>query len=289
MTAPAKSAALAAAAFAQAALADGAYAPVGEHEVFYEVHGDLASGETPALLLHGGFMSIATAFPDIIPVIAEGRPVIAVDQQGHGRTGDNDGAITLETMRADTVGVLDHLGVERAHVVGFSMGGMLGLELAVNAPSRIASLAAISASQSNDGMLPELVRMNADPSYQPPPEIAALVPSEEDFAVMVAGFADNPSGPEVFNATMAKLNALLVSDWGWTDAELAGIGAPVLIVVGDNDFVLPEHALHMAETIPHGSLAMLADTTHLNMLTRAQLLPMVEAHIGAAEGSDISQ
>ena len=280
-----KQAALAAGAtaLAQAALANGDYAPVDGHEVYYEVHGDLASGETPALLLHGGMMSIETSYAGIIPKLTDDRPVIAVDQQGHGRTGDREEEITLASMRADTVGVLDHLGVERAHVIGFSMGGMLGLELAVNAPQRVASLSAISASQSNAGMLPDLVKMNRDPSYQADPEVAALLPSQEDFAMMAEGFAENPSGPEVFQTTMGKLNTLITSDWGWSDEELGGIGVPVLIALGDNDFVLPEHALHMAEVIPHASLVMLSDTTHMNILMRPELVPLIEAHIGAAE------
>jgi pimeloyl-ACP methyl ester carboxylesterase len=291
MTATTKSVTLAAATavLAGPAMAGGAYAPVDGHEVYYEVHGDLTSGGTPALLLHGGMMSITTTWSDIIPTLADERPVIAVDQQGHGRTGDREGAITLATMRADTVGVLDHLGVERAHVVGFSMGGMLGLELAVNAPERVASLTAISASQSNAGMLPDLVKMNEDPTYQADPEVAALLPSQEDFAMMAEGFAENPSGPGAFQAAMGKLNTLITSDWGWSDEEIAGIGAPVLLALGDNDFVIPEHALHMAETIPHASLVMLADTTHMTILMRPGLLPLVEAHIGAADSPDISQ
>ena len=275
--------AVVASALAQAALANGDYAPVDGHEVYYEVYGDLASEEMPALLLHGGMMSIETTFADIIPALTPDRPVIAVDQQGHGRTGDREGGITLETMRADTIGVLDHLGVERAHVVGFSMGGMLGLELAVNAPERVASLTAISASQSNAGMLPELVKMNSDPGFQPSPEIAALLPSQDDFAVMAQGFAENPSGPEVFDTTMGKLNALVTSDWGWSDEEFAGISAPVLIALGENDFVPAEHALHMAQTIPDASLFVLSDTTHMNILMRPELVPMIKAHIDAVE------
>ena len=232
--------------------AEGGLAPVDGHEVYYEVHGDLGSGATPVLVLHGGMMSIETTYWDLIPALSAERAVIGVDQQGHGRTGDREGAITLASMRADTLGVLDHLGVEKAHVVGFSLGAMLGLELAVNAPDRVASLTAISASQNVDGMLPEIFMMNSDPQFQPSPEVAALMPTEADFAMMTEGFAENPSGPEVFGVTMGKLSSLLTGTWGWSDAELAGIEAPVLVAIGDSDFVLPAHAAHMAEAIPGG-------------------------------------
>lgn len=269
--------------FGSAALAGGAYVAVDGHEVYHEVHGDLASGGTPVLVLHGGMMSIDTAFADLIPVLAQERPVIGIDQQGHGRTGDREGAITLATMREDTLGVLDHLGVERAHVVGFSMGGMLGLDLAVNAPERVASLVAISASNGTAGMVPEIRAMNEDPTAEPSPEALALMPTEADFAEMQAAVAENPSGPAVFETTMAKLHALITSDWGWSEEELAAIGAPVLLLLGDTDFVIPQHAAEMAETIPGAGLAILPDTTHMTILARPELPDLIAAQIDKAE------
>jgi pimeloyl-ACP methyl ester carboxylesterase len=230
-------------------------------------------------------MTIDLTFAALIPPLSETRAVIAVEQQGHGRTGDRETPITLESMRADTLGVLDHLGVDRVHVVGFSMGGMLGLDLAVHAPERVASLTAISASQNVDAMLPEIKAMNVDPAYQPSPEVAALMPSEDDFAAMHAAFAENnPSGPEAFGTVMEKLQALITGDWGWSDDELAGIAAPVLLVAGDRDFMPAEHVASMAATVPGARLAILPDTTHLDIMTRTDLLlPMIEARIPAVE------
>lgn len=259
-------------------------ATVDDHQVYYELHGDLGAGTAPVLLLHGGMMTIDLTFSELIPRLSESRPVIAVEQQGHGHTGDREGPITLESMRADTLRVLDHLGVSGAHVVGFSMGGMLGLELAVKAPERVASLTALSASANLEGMLPEIRAMNADPGFVPSPEVAALMPSEADFAAMQAAFADNPSGPEAFGTVMAKLGQLITGEWGWSDAELGGIQAPVLLALGDRDFVLPEHAVEMAATIPEAWLAILPDTTHMTIMTRTDLiLPMIEARIASAE------
>lgn len=252
------------------------------HEVYHEVHGDLGAG-TPVLVLHGGMMTIPLTFEGLMPALSADRAVIGVEQQGHGRTPDHAGPMTLETMRADTLGVLDALGVQRAHVVGFSMGGMLGLELAVNAPDRVASLTAISASQNGEGMLPELVRMNREPDFRPSPEVAALLPTEADFAAMAQGFADNPSGPEVWQNTMQEAGALIAGDWGWSDEQLAGIEAPVLVLIGDNDFVPPEHALHMAQTIPGAWLGVLPDTTHMTIMAHPALAGMIAQRIDAAE------
>ncbi|WBU64067.1 alpha/beta fold hydrolase [Paracoccus aerodenitrificans] len=242
------------------------------HEVYYEVHGELASDQIPVLLLHGGMMTIGSNFAGLIPALSEDRTVIGVEQQGHGHTPLNDNPITLETMRSDTLAVLDVLEVDRAHVIGFSMGGMLGLELAVNAPERVASLTAISASQNGEGMLPDLVQMNRDPTHQPSPEVAALLPSEEAFSQMAADIAEmNPGGAEAFEQTMQKTGALIASDWGWSDEELAAIQVPVQIVLGDTDFVTVDHALHMKETIPDAWLAVLPDTTHTNIMAREEL------------------
>ncbi|TKW66407.1 MAG: alpha/beta hydrolase [Paracoccus denitrificans] len=250
------------------------------HDVYYEVHGELTPDQPPVLLLHGGAMNITSTFADLIPGLSEDRAVIGVEQQGHGHTPIHDGDFTLATMRADTLAVLDELDVEQAHVIGFSMGGMLGLELAVNAHERVASLSAISASQNGDGMLPDLVKMNQDPTHQPSPEVAALMPSEEEFAQMAADTAEmNPGGAEAFQAMMAKTSALIASDWGWTDEELAAIPLPVQIILGDNDFVTLDHALHMKKTIPDAWLAVLPDTEHMNIMSRPELPILLKRRI----------
>lgn len=79
----------------------------------------------------------------------------------------------------------------------------------MNAPVRVASLTAISASQDADGMQPGIVAMNEDPGMAPPPEVAELLPSEDDFAMMQQGYAENPDGPTAMNTAMAKLGALM--------------------------------------------------------------------------------
>ena len=256
---------------------------VGGLDIYYEVHGELSPGETPILLLHGGMGSIQTDFAALLPALAENHVVIGVDQQGHGRTGGREADITLSAMREDTLAVLDALDVERVHVVGFSMGGMLALELGVHAPERIATLTAISTTQNIEGMHPDIVAMNRDPSHQPAPEIAALMPTEEDFAEMQAGFADNPSGPEQFERTFGQMNAFITSDWGWSDEELASIAAPSLLVLGDTDFAPVEHAAGMATLIQDAQLAVLPDTTHLTITRRPEwLVPMIENRISSA-------
>ncbi|RMC37549.1 alpha/beta fold hydrolase [Paracoccus alkanivorans] len=262
----------------------GETANVDGHEVWYEVHGDLTAEQTPVLLLHGGMMNTELAWADLIPALSQDRPVIGIDQQGHGHTADHEGPVTLETMRADTIGVLDALQVDKAHVIGFSLGGMLGLELAVNAPERVASLTAISASQNNGGMLPELVEMNRNPDHPPSPELVELLPSPKDFLEMRRGFEEqNPGGSGAMVPLMKKLGALLASDWGWSDEELAAIPVPVMIAIGDRDFIRPAHAVQLAETIPDAWLTVLPDTTHMTILDAPALPDLLIRRMETAE------
>lgn len=254
------------------------------HDVWYEVHGDLSSEHPPVLLLHGGMMNTDLAWTDLIPTLSKDRPVIGIDQQGHGHTADHKGPITLAKMRADTIGVLDELQVDRVHVIGFSLGGMLGLELAVNAPERVASLTAISASQNKEDMLPELVELNRNPNHTPSPELVPLLPSPQDFMAMRRSFEEqNPGGSGAMEALMEKLNALLASDWGWSDEELAAISMPVMIALGDRDFIRPTHAAHMQETIPNAWLTVLPDTTHMTILDSPALPAMLIRRMESAE------
>lgn len=81
--------------------------------MYYEIHG---AGQ-PLLLLHGALATIER-FGDLLPRLAVSRQVIAVELQAHGRTPDIDRPLTYEVLASDIKGLLDHLGYERADLVG---------------------------------------------------------------------------------------------------------------------------------------------------------------------------
>src|ERR1700744_6307574 len=108
------------------------YAPVNGLQLYYEIHG---SGR-PLVLLHGGLMTIDLNFGPLLAPLAASRPVIAVELQGHGHTADSDRALSLETLAADVVGLLDELEIAQADVFGFSLGGLVASALALSAPER---------------------------------------------------------------------------------------------------------------------------------------------------------
>lgn len=139
------------------------YADVNGLHMYYEIHGEQG---TPLVLLHGGVMTIDLTWADSIPTLARKHRVIAVEFQAHGRTADIDRDLTNGAPAGDVVALLDHLGIERAHVMGHSMGGGTALELAVDHGDRLLKAVPISASVRPDGSHPDL----ADPgTYETSP------------------------------------------------------------------------------------------------------------------------
>lgn len=246
------------------------YADVNGLHMYYELHGEQG---TPLVLLHGGVMTIELTWAELIPVLARRHRVIAVELQAHGRTADIERDITYPHLAGDVVALLDHLGVERAHVVGFSLGGGTALELAVSHPERLLSVVPISASVRPDGAHPDL----ADPSTY---ATSTRMPTPADFAAMGEAYARLSPHPDQFEALPAR-TMTTVENWaGWSDEQLAAITAPVLVVIGDHDFTTTAHGALMQELIPGAQLAILPGTTHMQAPRRTELLvPMLHAFL----------
>lgn len=262
------------------------YATIDGLRIYYEQYSRPSGTAVPIVLLHGGAMSIGTAFAgDLIPRFARTRPVIAIEQQGHGHTADRASQPTINRMVEDTAGVLDQLAVGQAHFVGHSMGGMIALGMAIRRPDLVRSVTTLSGTYNTDGLLPELVEMQHNPAHKPSAALAPLLPKPADYAAMEASFVRDNPGPANFGQVMSKLNKMLAEWEGWTPAQLRAVRAPVLVVIGDNDFVRIEHAVEMARLIPGAELAILPGTTHMGILTRgAWLTPLIDARIQAVPG-----
>ena len=129
------------------------YAPLKNGlNMYYEIHG----AGRPLLLMHGGFMTIDALGP-LLPALAQTRQVIAVELEGHGRTADLDRPLSYEQMAEDVAGLLGHLGIARADVFGFSLGGITGLRLAIRRPELVRKLVAASVIYSNEGYYASIV------------------------------------------------------------------------------------------------------------------------------------
>jgi pimeloyl-ACP methyl ester carboxylesterase len=258
------------------------YAPVNGLEMYYEIHGD----GRPALLLHGAYMTIDMMGP-LVHGLARTRQVVAVEQQGHGRTADIDRPITYEQMADDTAALARHLGIEGADVIGYSMGGATALQIALRHPDLVRRLVIASAGYASDGMPAEALEMF--PTITP--ELFAGSPIEEAYLRL----APNPGD---FPKLVEKLTALDTTDFSWPEEEIRAIPAPTLIVLGDSDGVRLEHAVDLFKLrgggvmgdlagMPDSQLAVLPGTSHFvppgsGLLDRADwLLAMIPPFLDA--------
>jgi pimeloyl-ACP methyl ester carboxylesterase len=245
------------------------YATVNGLKMYYETHGE----GRPVVLLHGGLHTIDLSFGPMLPRLATGRQAIGVDLQGHGHTADIDRPITLPNLAGDVVALLDELGIERADLFGFSLGGLVALELVTSHPERVDRLILASAHYQANGYHDDI----RDPALQAG---STRMPTEADFAEMVQTYQRVAPEPERFGSVAAKLTAAVPEIDGWSADALRAITAPTLLIVGDNDFVRLDHAVEMKDLIPAARLAVLPGTTHANVLRRTELvLPMVESFL----------
>jgi pimeloyl-ACP methyl ester carboxylesterase len=241
------------------------YADVNGLHMYYEVYGE----GSPLVLLHGGMLTIDLNFATLIPTLARRHQVIGIEMQGHGRTADIDREITPATLASDVVGLLDQLGIDRAHILGHSMGGAVTLELGVNHQNRVRSLVPASASVRPDGLHEDLT----DPARQ---ATSTRLPTQQDFLDFRQAYQRLSPHPDHFDDFLAMLSQSTADTRGWSDEQLAAITAPTLLVLGDRDFTTVEHGALMQQLIPGSQLAVLPDTTHMQVTRRADLLlPML--------------
>ena len=235
----------------------GNYAEVNGINMYYEIHG---TGQ-PLVLLHGAYMTI-DAMGEVVPALAEGRQVIAVELQGHGRTADIDRPLSYELMADDIAALIEHLLIERADVFGYSMGGGVAFQVSIRHPEVVRKLVVASASYTSDGMHPELLEMI--PTITP--ETFAGSPIEE-------AYLRTAPNPEDFPALVAKLKQLDMEPFAWPPDHIRGIAAPTLLIVGDSDAIRLEHAVELFQLLgggvmgdlaglPKSQLAVLPGTTH---------------------------
>jgi pimeloyl-ACP methyl ester carboxylesterase len=230
------------------------YAPVNGLQMYYELHG---SGGTPLLLLHGGLFDIDQQFGELLPALSANRRVIAADFQGHGRTNDIDRPLGTVDLASDVVGLLQHLGVPKVDVFGFSVGGAVALHLTIRNPELVRKAIISSVSFHPSGDRDE----NAEAVGEMKVEMIAGTPME------AAYLAKSPHPDlEHLQVLLTKLGGYDKGTDGWSDDDIRGIAAPTLFTVGDNDAVKLEHAIRFAQ------LAVFPGTTHFSGIARTDLV-----------------
>lgn len=249
-----------------------AYAKVNGLEMYYEIHGAGHGTGRPLVLLHGGVLTIGLSFAAVLPALAAERRVVAPELQGHGRTADIERAMTVPNLACDVVALLDELGIEQADFLGFSLGGLTALEIAVRHPERVGKLVLASTQYAQDGYHKDV----RTPDYTSP-----RLPSEADFQEMADAYAAVAPHPEHFQDFLGRCTAAAHAPLPWSADDLRGLAMPTLLVVGDTDFVRVEHAAEMQGLIPDARLAVLPATTHISLMRRTELLlPAVTEFLG---------
>ena len=267
----------------------GNFAEVNGLRMYYEIHG---TGQ-PLILLHGGVGAIEM-FGEVLPLLAEGRQVIAADLQAHGRTADIDRPLSFESMADDVAALIEHLGFERADVMGYSLGGGVALRTSIQHPEVARKLVLVSTPFRRDGWYPEVLAGMG----QMGPEAAEPM-KQTPMYELYAGVAPNP---EDWPVLLTKLGQLLERDYDWSK-DVEEIRAPTMIVVGDADSVRTAHAVRFFELLGGGKadagwdgsgmsnarLAILPGTTHYNIFSSPALAsavtPFLDAPMPEAESA----
>ncbi len=190
---------------------------------------------SPLILLHGGFGSVEMFGPNV-ELLAAKHQVIGVDLQSHGRSPAADRPIRFETMADDIAALIKVLKLERAAVMGFSLGSAVALRTAIQHPELVERLVLVSAVFKRSGWFPEMTAgmdamgpETAEPLKHSPMYEAyvRIAPRKEDWPKLVT-----------------QLTTALKIDYDWS-ADVARLPMPVMIVAGDADGLPPSHAVEL--------------------------------------------
>jgi pimeloyl-ACP methyl ester carboxylesterase len=204
----------------------------------------------PVLVLHGaaGFLETMHYF---ITALAPGHTVIAVDSRGQGRSTDGAGPITYALMSDDMIKLLDALHIKQVDVVGWSDGGIVGLDMAMTHPERVRRLVAIGANYDAAGIDQHGLgpRIAAEIAQQVKPFYDSVAPDPAHFPVMVK-----------------KIATLVTTLPHYSVADLGRIRARTLIVAGEHDMILRRHTDSLATAIPSVQEIIVPGASHFGPL-----------------------
>ena len=257
------------------------YVPVTGGKVYYASYGEGA----PLVLLHGGLMTIE-AFGPVLPALAATREVIAIEAQGHGRTGPLDRPMSFENMAADVAAIIRSLGYDKVDVVGYSMGGTIGLRLALDHPELVNRLVVASAPYAFAGW--------HDYNQQGMRALNAGLAEGMKGTPLYEGFAAvNPDPATNFPKLLDQMT-YMGKDYDYS-AEIPNLKVPTQLVYGDWDAVRTSHAAKFFELLGGGlqdaqwdgsgmnrnRLAILPGITHYTMMTSPRLAETALAFLDA--------
>ncbi|KYK45957.1 alpha/beta hydrolase [Bradyrhizobium liaoningense] len=226
--------------------AQSGFAPVNGIKVWYAVFG---RGQ-PVLLLHGGLAN-ANYWGHQVRALQRQYQVIVMESRGHGRSSRNQEPYGYDLMASDVIGLLDHLKIRQAAIVGWSDGAIIGLDVAMRHPERVSRLFAFAA--------------NSDPSG------VADIASSDVFNAYIARAGEEykrlSSTPTEYKGFVTEITKMWESQPKWTASDLATIKVPTWIVDGDHDEAIKrENTEFMAASIPGAGLLIQPEVSHFSFL-----------------------
>jgi pimeloyl-ACP methyl ester carboxylesterase len=224
-------------------VAKSGYAPVNGIKMYYEIHG---SGEgVPLVLLNGGGSTINVAYSRLLPILASHRTVIALEEQGHGRTSDRKEPFRPESSADDVSALLNYLKVVQADIMGFSNGAGVAMEMAVRHPGQVRKLVFASYFSKKSGAQPWLW------DFMKKADFAGMPQPLKDAFLKV-----NPDVEALKNMCVKDIERMQHFK-DIPDKDVRAIRAPTLIMIGDKDVVKPEHAVELNHLIANSRLMIL--------------------------------
>ncbi|HEY6172514.1 MAG TPA: alpha/beta hydrolase [Candidatus Kapabacteria bacterium] len=251
--------------------AESGYADVNGLKMYYEVYG---KGK-PIVLLHGSYMTIPLNWSHIIPLLAKDRKVIVAEMQGHGRTRDISREFSYEGMADDVSGLLKHLKIDSADILGYSMGGGVAFQVAVRHPEQVRRLVVLSGAYTHDGWWPDVEAMYATINA----DMFKGTPIQKQYDSL-------GNDPNKFPEFVKKVISIDLKPYDWSK-DVKKIQAPIFMAIGDADGIRYEHALELFRALgggkmgdihglPRSRLAIIPSTTHIGMIQRTDwLIPMM--------------
>lgn len=233
-------------------------------DIYYEVYGE---GD-PLLLLHGG-LGNGTYWANQIPAFAEQYQVIVMDSRGHGRSSFDATPISYDLMSSDVLALLDHLGIEKTDLVGWSDGGIIGLDIALSNPERLNKVVAYGANFDPTGVRLDVGTNDYFNAY--------ATKAGEDYLVT------SPE-PERLEEFVANISNMWATEPNWTMEEIASILTPFLILDGETEEAIDLNQTKlMAVLMPNAELLIMPGTGHFAMFEQPELFNQIVLDYLAAD------
>jgi pimeloyl-ACP methyl ester carboxylesterase len=244
------------------------YAPVNGIKIYYEVYGQ----GRPLILLHGAFYTIDMNWAQLLPEISKTRKVIAIEMQGHGHSPYSDRKLNIKTLASDVEALMDYLKIDSADVAGYSMGGSVAYQFAVQSPKRLRSLVIISSTYKTSGWLPVISGAFKD-----------FKPEFFDNTPLHTGYDAVAPDKTKWRKFLEQMIVFAGEPFNVGDSNIAKITAPVLIICGDNDGV---DKVELAKTyqllgggiaadlgpMPKSHLAIVPSQGHVSLMMQTKII-----------------